>query len=80
MYNELVIALNGPALQHADDILKSALKIYFEKSKRSQEKSGHFVRRNENIKDYAVSKVVDRLLSEPAKLPFLCPSSKATQK
>lgn len=75
--NELIIAINGPLVQHADDIIKSALQRYWEKSKASTDRSGHFVRRSENIEDFAVSKVVDKLVAEPPRLPFMCPNSKA---
>ena len=78
--NELIVAINGPLVQHADDIIKSALQRYWEKSKSSTDRSGHFVRRSENISDFAVSKVVDKLVAKPPRLPFMCPNYKTVIK
>ena len=80
LFNELIVAINGPLLQHADEIIKSALQRYWEKSKRFADRSGHFVRRSEKIVDFAVSKVVDKLVAEPPKLPFMCANSKAVRR
>ena len=74
------MAINGPLVQHADEIIKTALKKYWEKSKSLTDRSGHFVRRSENIPDFTVSKVVDKLVAEPPRLPFMCPNSKAVMK
>ena len=76
--NEMIVAINGPLIQHADELIKAAMRRYWEKSKAMADRSGHFVRRSEKIDDFVVSKVVDKLVSEPPKLPFLCPSSKAS--
>lgn len=80
LLNELIVAINGPLVQHADDIIKTALQRYWEKSKSSNDRSGHFVRRSENISDFTVSKVVDKLVAEPPRLPFMCPNSKSVVK
>ena len=78
--NEIIVAINGPLVQHADDNIKTAQQRYWEKSKSSTDRIGHFVRRSENISDFAVSKVVDKLEAEPMRLPFLCPNSKTMMK
>ena len=59
---------------------RSHNKKYWEKRKHLKDKSGHFVRRSENIQDFSVSKVVDKMIEEPPKIPFLCPSCKAAKK
>ena len=59
---------------------RSHNKKYWEKRKHLKDKSGHFDRRSENIQDFSVSKVVDKMIEEPPKIPFLCPSCKAAKK
>ena len=67
LHEEMVIAVNGPSLVHCDSIVQEALKNYFEDRKNPKERSGHFVRRSQNIKDFIVSKCVDRIRSVPPK-------------
>ena len=55
---EVSLAVNGPILQHADKLIKEAIKEMFKDAKIVNNRSGHFVRRVDNIADYSVSKRV----------------------
>ena len=68
---EICVAVNGPLLQHSDLILKAALKEMYKDSKDVRNRWGKFIRRNNNIVDYAVSKSVDSLLNMPNSKPFM---------
>ena len=70
---EISVAVNGPLLQHADPVLKKALKDMYKDAKDIRNRgAGRFVRRNENVADYVVSKSVDALLMKPNSKPFMC--------
>jgi hypothetical protein len=63
--NELWIACNGPELGGADRILSSALSKYFRQG------NWHFVtRKGEQSKLYN-SKVINRIISQESRLPFV---------
>ena len=68
---EMVIAENGPLLQHADSIIENAMEHYW----KSGDKDGvwHFLRRSENIRSFTgdSGKVVSRMLKDVSKLPFM---------
>ena len=63
--------MNGPLLQHSDGTVRTALKRMYGGAKHSQNKDGHFIRRAENIKDYLVSKTIDKFVSTDVKAPFM---------
>ena len=69
---EVCLAVNGPLLQHADPLLKKAIKEMFKDAKDVNNREGHFVRRNNNIADYSVSKSVDSFVKEKNQKPFIC--------
>ena len=69
--NEICVAVNGPLLQHADPILKEALKMMYKTSKDTRDRGGRFIRRNKNITDYDVSKSVDSFSKKPNSKPFM---------
>ena len=58
---EMIIAENGPELQHADLVVEKSMNEYWKGRKAS---GWHFVRRSENIKSYTgdSSKVIGRLM------------------
>ena len=62
--SEMMVAINGPALQHCDAIIKESMVAYWSRKKFQQ---GHFTRRSDNVKSYLVSKSVDSLNSKPIK-------------
>ena len=68
---EMIIAENGPLLQHAAPILEKAMENYW----KSGEKDGewHFIRRSQNIRSYTgdSSKVVGRMFGNIPKFPFM---------
>ena len=41
-------------------------------AKDSRDKMGKFIRRNNNIEDYSVSKAVDTFAKKPKSKPFMC--------
>ena len=68
---EVCLAVNGPLLQHADPVIKAALKDMYKDTKDTRNRGGRFVRRNNNIEDYAVSKSVDSFVNQPNSKPFM---------
>ena len=60
---EMWVAVNGPDVAHCSGIVKQAI--------REGEGGGHFICRSDNIKNYLVSKVVDKLVKKLPKVPFL---------
>ena len=69
---EVCVAVNGPLLQHADTVLKEALIDMYKGAQDSRDRMGRFVRRNEKIEDYCVSKSVDAFTKKPKSKPFMC--------
>ena len=67
---EVCLAVNGPLLQHADPLIKKAIKEIYKDSKDVNNRDGHFVRRNQNIADYSVSKSVDSFVKQKIQKPF----------
>ena len=68
---EVCLAVNGPLLQHADPLIKKATKEMFKNAKDVNNIDGHFVRRNQNIADYSVSKSIDSFVKQKNQKPFL---------
>ena len=68
---EMIIAENGPLLQHADPTLEKAMENYW----KSGEKDGewHFIRRSQNIRSYTgdSSAVGAHMFDNISKLPFM---------
>ena len=54
---ETAVAINGPELVHADQLISQAMKIHFEKAKSVKERAGYFVRRTANVKQWIISEV-----------------------
>ena len=68
-----MIAVNGPNLALADAVIKEATTSYWN-SKGSDTGTWHFFRTTvlEQLKDHAGgSKVLQRMLKQPSKLPFM---------
>ena len=63
--------MNGPLLQHADAVIKAALGEMYKDSKDIKNRGGKFIRRNQNIADYSVSKSVDSFSKKPNSKPFM---------
>ena len=68
---EVCVAVNGPLLQHADAVIRAALKVMYKDSKDMRNRGGKFIRRNNNIQDYTVSKSVDAFVNKPNSKPFM---------
>lgn len=67
---EFMIAVNGPNLAHGDAIIKEAMNSYW----RSKGSTWHFFRTTvlEQLKEHSGgSQVLNRLLKQPSKLPFM---------
>ena len=52
--NEMMIACNGPPVQHSMSLVEGVMKAL-----RVKDRGGHFIRRSENVKSFLVSKAVD---------------------
>ena len=68
---ETAVAINGPELVHADQLISQAMKIHFEKAKSVKERAGYFVRRKANVKQWIISEAVDSELKKPVKIAFM---------
>jgi hypothetical protein len=68
---EMMIAINGPDLQHADNLILEAMQGYWRRAKSEKSWNGHFIRRSRDIKTWFVSKAVDSLNSKPVLTPFM---------
>ena len=68
---ETAVAINGPELVHADQLISQAMKIHFEKAKSVKERAGYFVRRTANVQQWIISEAVDTELKKPAKITFM---------
>ena len=69
-HHEMLIAVNGPELAHADNVIKSSMLTYW-KNQKSKNNNWHFTLRSEDIKSYTVSKTFDRISKENPSLPFM---------
>ena len=65
------MAVNGPLLQHADTLIKKAIKDMFKDSKNVNNRAGHFVGRADNVVDFTVSISVDKFVKQVNQKPFL---------
>ena len=67
---KMVIAENGPLLQHADSIIEAAMNEYWKDKKQT---GWHFIRKSDNIKQYtgSSSKIIGRFFDTKSKLPFM---------
>ena len=68
---EICVAVNGPLLQHADPVIRAALKVMYKDCKDMRNRGGKFIRRNNNVQDYTVSKSVDSFVNKPNSKPFM---------
>ena len=57
--NEMMIACNGPPVQHCMSVVEGAMTRHWMKALRVKDRGGHFIRRSENVKSFLVSKAVD---------------------
>ena len=69
--DEMMTTLNGPEVVHCKSLVKEAMSKYWQKSRRSADRDGHFVRKSGRIKSYIVSKAVDSIQNVPALRPFM---------
>ena len=58
-------------VQHADPVIKAALRLMFKNSKDKRDMEGRFIRRNNNVKDFVVFKSVDSFVNKPKIEPFM---------
>ena len=65
-HHEMNISVNGPLPTKCDSVIKNALNKFFEK-----QSDWHFLRKSHNIKEWFVSKTVDKLMSKNSSLPFM---------
>ena len=67
---EMMVSVNGPIVSHSQGVVEETMKAYWGKLKGSL-KNGHFTRRSERIKSYAVSKSIDALNNQVVQTPFV---------
>ena len=68
---ETSISINGPNPVNCDGVVDEAMKLYWRECKLKNSSDGHFVRKTNNIKNWIVSKPVDRVNKENLKFPFM---------
>ena len=69
---ELTVYINGPPVPQCLSIVQEAMNQYWhEKTFHTKTKEWHFTRTSQNVKNYTVSKVVDRHHKKISNLPFL---------
>jgi hypothetical protein len=68
---EMHVAINGPLLQHCDQIVEESMTAYWRKMKKPSLQKGHFTRRGNRVREFLVSRAVDTLNKKPVETPFL---------
>ena len=68
---ECMVAINGPKDVHCDSVVMEALASYWSNQTMVGNRQGHWVRRDQNIKQYVVSQAVDALVNKPANVAFM---------
>ena len=56
---------------HCDSVVMEALASYWSNQTMVGNRQGHWVRRDQNIKQYVVSQAVDALVNKPADVAFM---------
>ena len=69
--SEMMIAVNGPLVQHSQEVVKESMKKYWGNMKIESLKSGHFTKRSNNVKSFCISKTLDSLNAVPVKTQFM---------
>ena len=64
---ELIIAVNGPSVEHCDSVCRKALQHCYQNAKHQQDTEGRFVRRSAKMAQFTVSKAVDKLREQKPK-------------
>ena len=69
-HHEMSIAINGPELANADNVIKASMSSYWRNY--AHKSNWHFTRRSrsETIKHYTVSKVIDRMSNQKPSLSY----------
>jgi len=71
IHSEMMVAINGPLLQHSQGVVSETMKAYWGQLKKESLRKGHFTRRGGNVKSWLVSNAVDALNKVPVKNVFL---------
>ena len=69
--HECMVAINGPDEVHCDSVVTEALVSYWGRKAEVGNRKGHWVRRDRDIKQYAVSEALDNLVQKLANVPFM---------
>jgi len=69
--SETTISINGPNPVNCDGVVDEAMKLYWRECKLKNSSDRHFVRKTNNIKNWIVSKPVDRVNKDNLKFPFM---------
>ena len=68
---ETSICINGPNPVNCDGVVKEAMKKYWRGCKLKNSSDGHFIRTSLDIRNWIVSKAVDRVNKVKPKFPFM---------
>ena len=71
IHSEMMVAINGPLLQHSQGVVSETMKAYWGQLKKESLRKGHFTRRGGDVKSWLVSNAVDALNKVPVKNVFL---------
>ena len=69
--HEMMVAVNGPLIQHSQQMVDRSMKSYWGRLKKESLHNGHFTRHGSKVKSYTISKTVDTLNSAPVKTVFM---------
>lgn len=68
---ECMVAINGPVEVQCDSVVQEALASYWGRQSMVANRAGHWVRRSEDIRHYAISEAVDTIVNKPPSVPFM---------
>ena len=74
---EMMIAVNGPNIEHADSVIDKSMRQYWKESGEGNKTDWHFVRRSDKVTDFTASRVVERMKKSKPELPFMTDSNSA---
>ena len=68
---ECMVSINGPSEVHSDSVVLEALGAYWSRKKVRENRQGHWVRRDSNMRQYVVSEAVDSEVNQPPDVAFM---------
>jgi len=68
---ECMVSINGPSEVHSDSVVLEALGAYWSRKKVRENRQGHWVRRDKDMRQYVVSEAVDSEVNQPPDVAFM---------